>query len=173
MLANALSSKFTDISGTLGSSDTILGRELRGHSFSINQSVYSVSGSAEQSFGRITDRHQQGGEKITLFSALTNSIFLPRFCKMDMIRFAGSSSCFGFSLAFWFHMFLVQSDCFSSVFFPCQSFFFNFSLLFTAVISSKLFPFFPCPPTFQYLYHPLFLSLSSAMFQKASLSFEY
>lgn len=95
MLPNSLSSKFTDISGTLGSSDTILRRELRGHIFSINQSVYSVSGSAEQSFGRITERHQQGGKKkITLFSALANSIFLLRLCKMDMIRFAGSSSCY-------------------------------------------------------------------------------
>lgn len=171
MLPNALSSKFTDISGTLGSSDTILGRELRGHIFSINQSVYSVSGSAEQSFGRITERHQQGGKKNHLIFRFSQQHFPAQTLQNGHDSLCRLFQLLHFSLAFWFHVLLVQSDCFTSVFFPRQSFFFNFCLLFTAVISSKLFPFLPCPPTFQYLYHPLLLYFSSCCVPKGFFEF--
>lgn len=58
-------------------------------------------------------------------------------------------------------------------YFSLKPSFFNFSLLFTTVISFKLFPFLPFPPIFSYPYHFLLLSSSTAMFWKASWIFEY
>lgn len=75
-------------------------------------------------------REPSAGEKISLFSALAYSIFLPRLCKTDLPSSAASSSCHCFSLAFWSHMPLAQSDFFSSFIFlsnrlslisPCSS----------------------------------------------------
>ena len=91
-------------------------------------------------------------KKITLYSALANSVFLPRLCKTDLLSFAGSSSCHCFSLASgytcpWFTH-VSSALCCCCCCFPLQSLFFNFSLLFTAAIPNKLFPFLPTPPAF-------------------------
>lgn len=103
MLANALLSKFTEISGILSRFDTILGRELRGKNL-LNKLVYLFSFWFCRTEFWQNPRETSAGEKITLFSALANSIFLPRLCKTDLLSFASSSSCHRSSLAFWLRL---------------------------------------------------------------------
>lgn len=172
MLANALSSKLTGISGVLGRFHIILGRELRRHVFWINEFIYSFSGSAERAL--TGPQASSSREKIALFSALANSIFQPGLCEAGPLSCEAPAAanaplwlsgcrCPGSIRFLWFYYFFPQTICFFV--YLCSSpqrYPFRFFLFFQFV-----------PPSLISLYHHhLLLSSSTSMFWKVSLAFE-
>lgn len=157
-----------------GRSDTIMGRELRGHVF-WNKFVDLFS----FWFCRLElwqdPREAPAGEEKSPYFLLFPTAF---FC-LD----SANQSCFVLQAqaAAPVPLWLPGCRCPDSVrflqfyyFSPRKPFFFNFSLFFTRVIPIKLFAFLPIPTTFYYfsVASSLLFSPPTAVFWKMSLTFE-
>lgn len=101
MLANALLPKSQEFLVSQAGLTPFWGRTKGTHL--LNKFVYLLSFWFCRTELWQNPKETPAGGKITLFSALANSIFLPRLCKTDLLSFASSSSCHYSFLAFWLH----------------------------------------------------------------------